>query len=181
MQLATARLLLREIGTDDEAPLLAMFAEPEVQAHILTRQRDPANIRAFVARAQRAAARPQRASFHLAVASTAAPAHAIGLVSLTRARAGGVARIGWHFAGAAQRRGYATEAARAVLEFAFTDLGVRRVVADCFADNAAGRRMCQRLGMSQDVAGWIGTRRIALDWGEWRPMVRYAIGGGGEA
>lgn len=55
--------------------------------------------------------------------------------------------IGWHFHPDHWGRGYATEAARAVLEHAFRS-GLLRVVAVTNPANAASQAVCRRLGMT---------------------------------
>ena len=45
-------------------------------------------------------------------------------------------------------KGYATEACRAVVRFAFVDLGMRRVSADYQARNAASGRVLEKLGFT---------------------------------
>jgi RimJ/RimL family protein N-acetyltransferase len=45
---------------------------------------------------------------------------------------------------------YATEAVRAILRHCFSELGLRRVVASCFAGNDASRRLMERLGMRRE-------------------------------
>ena len=71
-------------------------------------------------------------------------------------RAGHAARPGltsvefglyWAIAPAHQRRGYATEAARALLDHAFGELRLARVVATTSHDNAASIGVMRRLGM----------------------------------
>src|SRR5688500_6745383 len=46
-------------------------------------------------------------------------------------------------------KGYATEAARAIIEWAFKQLGVKRVTADCLNDNYASIRVLEKAGMRQ--------------------------------
>ena len=53
----------------------------------------------------------------------------------------------WAIAPAHQRRGYATEAARALLDHAFGELRLARVVATTSHDNAASIGVMRRLGM----------------------------------
>jgi RimJ/RimL family protein N-acetyltransferase len=53
----------------------------------------------------------------------------------------------WAVAPAQQRRGYATEAARALIEFAFTQLRLRRIVATTTHDNAASMAVMRKAGM----------------------------------
>lgn len=62
-------------------------------------------------------------------------------------------------------RGYATEAASAVLRYAFDKLGIQRVVADVDQPNEASIRLLERLGMSQ-------TRRAIING---RPLLYYEI------
>ena len=45
------------------------------------------------------------------------------------------------------RRGYATEAARAMLAFGFANLGLHRIHAHYFAENIASGRVLQKIGM----------------------------------
>lgn len=46
--------------------------------------------------------------------------------------------------------GYATEAAQAVMEFAFEEKGYHRVFARCFRSNPASGRVLEKLGMKQE-------------------------------
>lgn len=55
--------------------------------------------------------------------------------------------IGWVLHPEAQGRGYATDAARALLALAFDSLGAHRVIAQLDARNTASARLCERLGM----------------------------------
>jgi RimJ/RimL family protein N-acetyltransferase len=60
-----------------------------------------------------------------------------------------VAEVGlfWAVASARQRRGYASEAAAAVIAFGFDALGLRRMVATTEHDNAASIAVMRRVGM----------------------------------
>jgi len=68
--------------------------------------------------------------------------------------------IGWRLSRAAWGRGYATEAARAALDFAFARLALREVVAIAVPGNDASRRVMHRLGMVRDEAGDFDHPRI---------------------
>ena len=66
-------------------------------------------------------------------------------------RARGVqAELGWVIDPAHAGKGYATEAAGALLRVCFEDLGLRRVTAQCFADNVASWRLMEKLGMRRE-------------------------------
>jgi RimJ/RimL family protein N-acetyltransferase len=88
------------------------------------------------------------------------------------------AEIGWCLDPAHAGHGYATEAARALLRLCFADLGLRRVVANSFADNEASWRLMERLGMRRESytvrdslhreRGWVDGVSYALLADEWR-------------
>lgn len=79
--------------------------------------------------------------------------------------------IGWKVHYDYWGKGYATEAARRVLAFAFHDLQAHRVVAFCNVDNAASVRVMDKLGMLQD-----GRLRETRWWnGAWQDEFVYAI------
>jgi RimJ/RimL family protein N-acetyltransferase len=61
------------------------------------------------------------------------------------------AELGWVLDPRWTGRGYATEAVRELLRYCFEDLGVRRVVAGCFSDNAASWRLMERVGMRRET------------------------------
>lgn len=61
------------------------------------------------------------------------------------------AELGWVFDPEHGGRGYATEAVRAALAICFEPLGLRRVTANCFADNVASWRLMERIGMRRET------------------------------
>ena len=91
---------------------------------------------------------------------------------------GAQAEIGWAFDPARQGQGYATEAVRELLRLCFDVLGVRRVVALAFADNAPSLRVMERVGMRREALmvkeslhrelGWVDGVTYALLADEWR-------------
>lgn len=79
--------------------------------------------------------------------------------------------IGWGMHPALWGRGYAPEAARAVLHFAFEELKAHRVMASCHADNLASARVMEKLGMTREA------RRREVRWlnEQWWDGLEYAI------
>jgi RimJ/RimL family protein N-acetyltransferase len=77
----------------------------------------------------------------------------IGMIALMQLRDGEKLtqdyEIGWHLKQAVWGQGYATEAAKAVLEYGFNSLKLRVIYAVVHPENAASVRVVQRLGMSQ--------------------------------
>jgi RimJ/RimL family protein N-acetyltransferase len=60
--------------------------------------------------------------------------------------------IAWRLARAHWGRGYATEAARATLDYGFAKLGLAEIVAVTVPANLRSRRVMKRLGMTRDPA-----------------------------
>jgi RimJ/RimL family protein N-acetyltransferase len=88
------------------------------------------------------------------------------------------AEIGWCLDPAQQGHGYATEAMREVVRICFEDLGVRRLTAAAFNDNAPSLAVMERLGMRREThgvrdslhreLGWVDSATFALLVDEWR-------------
>jgi RimJ/RimL family protein N-acetyltransferase len=79
----------------------------------------------------------------------------IGAIGLSRVRElpfAPAVEIGWRLAPAYWGRGYATEAARAVLDDGFGRLGLAEIVAFTVPANRRSWRVMERLGMTRDSA-----------------------------
>ncbi len=90
--------------------------------------------------------------------------------------------IGWRMRRSAWGHGYATEAARAVLDDAFTRVGLKQVLSYTAPDNLRSQRVMERLGMRRDPArdftidhddaagwhGWVWVARPAAPTGPCR-------------
>jgi RimJ/RimL family protein N-acetyltransferase len=81
------------------------------------------------------------------------------------------AEVGFVVHPAHQRKGYATEAARAMIDFAFSTVGVHRVIGRTEARNAASARVFEKLGMRYEA------HFIENEWvkGEWQSELVYAV------
>ena len=82
------------------------------------------------------------------------------------------AELGWVLDPAYTGRGYATEAVRELLRYCFADLGVRRVVANCFLDNEASWRLMERVGMRRETHA---VRESLHRSGQWLDSLAYAV------
>lgn len=91
--------------------------------------------------------------------------------------AGRQAELGWVLSPDWGGRGLATEAVVAAIDLCFRQLGLRRVVAHCFADNVASWRLMERIGMRRETAsvgeslhrtrGWLDGYSYAVLAEEW--------------
>jgi len=83
----------------------------------------------------------------------------------------GIAELGYWIGADHWNRGYATEAGRAVLTYAFGPLGLRRVHAFHFSRNAASGRVLEKLGMTREGL-W---RKHIMKWGVPEDLVGWGI------
>ena len=58
--------------------------------------------------------------------------------------------IGFVFNAQYQKKGYASEACRRILRYAFEELGAHRIIGMCNPENSASRRLMERLGMRRE-------------------------------
>jgi RimJ/RimL family protein N-acetyltransferase len=82
------------------------------------------------------------------------------------------AELGWVLDPAYTGQGFATEAVCELLRYCFEDLGIRRVVANCFADNIASWRLMERVGMRREAHA---IRDSLHRSGEWLDGYTYAL------
>jgi RimJ/RimL family protein N-acetyltransferase len=88
-------------------------------------------------------------------------------------RAKGVqAELGWVLHPDHAGQGYATEAVRELLRLCFEDLRLRRVTANCFADNVESWRLMERVGMRREVHA---IRESLHRSGDWLDGLSYAL------
>jgi RimJ/RimL family protein N-acetyltransferase len=73
------------------------------------------------------------------------------VILFLKSRQHGNGEVGWVFHPSVAGQGYATEAATAMLDWAFGANGLRRVVARLDARNDSSARLCERLGMRREA------------------------------
>jgi RimJ/RimL family protein N-acetyltransferase len=140
----TSRLTLRPRTMADLHACLAMDRDPEVTRFIAGPWADPEAHRAFVEQRIRHAFPPGMGYW-----SVIGPQGFVGWILLAPLDLRGPEiEIGWRLIRAAWGRGYATEAARVVLDHALTALGLAEVVADVDPANAASTGVARKLGMA---------------------------------
>jgi RimJ/RimL family protein N-acetyltransferase len=146
----TARLVLRSRTQADIEACLEMDRDPEVTRFIVGPWSDPAAHRAFVA-ARIGARFPAGMGYW----SVFLQGGFIGWVLLAPLDLRGPEiEIGWRFVRRAWGQGYATEAARPVLNHALDTLALACVVADIDSANTASIGVARKLGLR--VRGPIG-------------------------
>jgi RimJ/RimL family protein N-acetyltransferase len=138
----TSRLLVRPRTTDDLEACLEMDRDPQVTRFIAGPWLDPIAHRAFV-EARMRHLYPVGMGYWSVIAS----AKFVGWVLLTPLDLHGPEiEIGWRLLRSAWGLGYATEAARPILDHALTALKVEKVVADIDPMNTASASVARKLG-----------------------------------
>ena len=171
LELHTKRCVLRQWRDADATPWAALNADPEVRRYFPSRL-SAEQAGAEAQRCRDGVAQRGWGMWALELPGEMALAGFVGLnVPHYDAPFVPALEIGWRLARAAWGRGLATEAAQAALDFAFTRLAVREVVAITVPDNQASRRVMTRLGMVRDEAGDFDHPRVEAD----HPMRRHVL------
>lgn len=151
--LATARLLLRPWTDADFEPFAAMSADPAVMEHFpSTLDRAASDNVASILKSDLeimgygfwAIEVPGEASFagFAGIRPVTFDAHFVPAVE-----------IGWRLAHEHWGKGYASEAARAALDYGFGSLGLPEIVSFTTATNTRSQAVMRRIGMTHDKAG----------------------------
>lgn len=162
--LSTERLVLRPVTTDDHAAVLAHWTQPDVRRFLFdgaalsgveVAETIEESIGDFAAR-----------GFGVWLIELGSATGLIGTAGLRPLGSSGL-EIFYSLAPGAWGHGYATEAARAVVEYGLGPLGLPEVLAEVDEGNAASVAVVKRLGMTPYavVPGLLG------------PMTRYRITG----
>lgn len=174
-QIETERLVLRDVREGDLRVLLAQARETEAQGGILSYQGNELYNRNYLEKAISEARFRRREHYALSVVLKSG-GDLIGTCNITAVRRGSIeTNLGWHYGSRYWGRGYATEAARRLLDIGFEIGRVKEVFADCFADNAASIRVMEKIGMTTRAALNLFNNLRGTSYREQRPVVRYVI------
>ena len=147
-RLETPRLVLRRPHAGDEAALIALDSEPDILDYLTSRGADPANIAGRIrARIATALAEPG-ATYGWWVIEGKDDGVFHGRALLAPLWEGSDIEVGIYLRRASRRKGYATEAATAVLDYAFFDLALPRVLGVLIRKDSPARGLANRLRLS---------------------------------
>lgn len=177
MKLVTDRLILREFQADDWPAVLAYQSDLRYLRYYEWASRTPEEVQAFVSMFLDQQNQEPRIKFQLAV--TLKTTHQLigncGIrMDSPEARQ---ADIGYELNPEHWGRGYATEAAQAIVNFGFTQLQLHYLWAWCVADNAGSANVLTKLGMRLEgrlreheyyKGRWWDTLMFGLLEDEWR-------------
>ncbi|WP_310962761.1 GNAT family N-acetyltransferase [Nocardioides terrisoli] len=149
MDLETDRLRIRPWGTQEAARVLDIQSRPEVVKWLgdgpPQLMRTLGEARERITSYHRRSALPPRGFWAIEVRETGVVAGSVILLTLPNAEHDEV-EIGWHLHPDSWGRGYATEAAAAVLARGFAH-GLPEIFALTHTDNMPSQAVCRRIGM----------------------------------
>jgi RimJ/RimL family protein N-acetyltransferase len=170
IRLETSRLLLREWREADREPFAALNADPEVRRYfpgLMSRAESDASVDRFQTRFV------EQGGWGLWAVEVKETAEFAGFIGLNPMPDGFPAapamEIGWRLARRFWGQGLAPEGGRAVLDFAFDELGFEELVSMTTVANAPSRRVMEKLGLTHDpnddfdnptIPGWSGARHV---------------------
>ena len=178
MQITTERLVLREFGADDWRAVLEYQRDPLYLRYYPWEDRSEAHVRDFVEIFRGWQTEQPRRRFQLAIILRK-DGRLIGNCGIRRKLDNDwEADIGYELSPHHWGCGYASEAARAMVDFGFRELGLRRISSWCIADNVASVRVLERLGFLLEgrlrsneffKGRWWDTLLYAVLAEEWKP------------
>lgn len=157
MEIQSARLTLRAFREDDASLVLALMNEPAFHRYIGDRGiRSLADASRYLRDSPMASYREHGYGLlHVSRTDTAEP---IGMCGLVRRTGLPGPDIGFAMLKRHEGLGYATEAARTVIEHARKDLGITTIYGITQSDNARSIRTLRKLGLR-----WLESRSLVLD------------------
>lgn len=166
MTIRTDRLELRQFRDDDAGFILELLNEPEFRRFIGDKGvRSLDDARDYLQ--QGPIASYAEHGFGILRANCAMSGDALGMCGLVWRQEFDDPDLGFAFLARHWSKGYASEAARTVLEYARVELGLRRVIAMADDDNRASVRVLEKLGFEFET-------RVTMP-GETSDVGRYAI------
>lgn len=169
MELTEGRILLREFVERDVSALLAIHADPRVLRYYAPELATHEHARMLVDMFINWANENPRANFQVAIVDRNSNS-LLGSCGVRRKGCGeGQAEFGIGIDANWWGRGLAQEAAKLILRFGFTELGLREIRGVAVSENEAVKRFASRLGFSSGVPRegepWMAERGWkATDW-----------------
>lgn len=167
LPIVTQRLILRRYTDDDVQDLLECVSHPSVAGATPEIESSVVGVGNYIRMQSTLTPFPEGKCFDLAL-ERKEDGKVVGLVSLVRQKQR-KGEIGWALGIAHRRRGYATEAARALMTYGFTMLNLHRIEARTNSGNTGSWRVMERLGMVQEAR----LRDAVISDGKWLDTLIY--------
>ncbi len=170
IKIYSKRLCLREYNKSDLSAHHAaisnaktMYYMPAVQTQSI--EQSTANLNAAISAAQVA----DRKQIFLVIADKNDDSYlgGIGYEVVYQCSAGKQVEIGYFLAEREQRKGYATEALRSLIDYAFDEDNVYRINGSCMVDNVSSARVMEKCSMTREA------ELIDIAWHDGKLINRY--------
>lgn len=151
LELKTGRLLLRDLLLADFEAIHALRSDPDVTRYMDYIKSDTEEeTRDWLAGTMRHNALSPRQSYNLAVVRQS-DGEILGWVGIGEAEDGRGSELDFGYALLPEHwgQGYATEALKAVIDFAFEHLGIHTIYGECHVENVASARVMEKAGLSR--------------------------------
>ncbi|MDE3102247.1 MAG: GNAT family N-acetyltransferase [Chloroflexota bacterium] len=169
--MVTERLRLREHDAGDLAALHGIASDPAVVEYLQFGPNEVSDTQVHLDQVMRDARAVPRRSYEL-VMTGRRTAELIGAVRLGMDReVDQSANLGYIVRRDLWGRGFATEAASAMVDYGFARLGLHRIWAICDVRNVGSRRVLEKLGMTREAH----LREHLWVKGRWRDSYLYSI------
>ncbi len=145
MRLTTERLVLRPPAPDDLPVWHAIYLDAEEVWYGAPRSSLDENREKLT----RQIAHFEQHGFGMCAVDLAASGETIGAAGLQHLEGGPEVEVGYRFLKERWGRGYATESARASIDFGFDEVGLERIVAVALETNIASRRVLEKCGLRE--------------------------------
>jgi ribosomal-protein-alanine N-acetyltransferase len=166
----TERLVLRRFTLGDAADVEALAGDREIAANTLSMPHPYEDGMAEEWIGAHQAAWDEGKELTLALVGQA-EGQLIGAMSLMLTQEHSRAELGYWIGRSYWGQGYCTEAAQALVDYGFAQLGLNRIEAWHFAENPASGRVMQKVGMVHEGQ----MRQRAQRWGEFKDLDFYAV------
>jgi RimJ/RimL family protein N-acetyltransferase len=168
----TTRLLLRPYAEDDFDALLAIQSRADVNRWLYSEPRAPDEVREILRRKLgETALRDEGDTISVACVRRDTGELIGGCILHWVSREHRTGEIGFVFHPDHHGQGFATEAARPLLDFGFEACGFHRIIGRLEARNASSARVLEKLGLRREAL------LVENEWvkGEWQSELDYAI------
>jgi len=173
LKLVGDRIILRDQIADDLDAMHEWLADPETSQFLSWATRSKEETWLHLAEGIREQSKETRQKYYLTVVlkDEGTVIGDSGIEVKKRGPGGGEGEIGYFLIKRYWGRGYATEAARLVIAYGFSHLGLHRITASCLAANVASERVMQKCGMVKEGV----LRKSDFRLGEWQDRLVYSI------
>lgn len=171
MRLETERLLLRDF-TEEDWPRVHQYASNEDAVRfMLWGPNAEEDTQAFIKRTLASYQASPRLNYEVAVIRKEDGRFIGGTGFHIDEHAPEIAELGYCYHPDYWGRGYASEAASALIAYGFRELGLHRIYAKCHPDNIGSAQVMRKVGMTYE-----GIMRQHVRWkGQWRDSLLYAV------